>query len=94
MAVVTNFFKGADADRDHKIGAAEVDEFVTRLELVFKSLPGFDASVIKDHIIRNGLSTKEMKSIVDIIVGFGEAANSPPPPQPVLPVVPAADGQQ
>jgi len=66
MAVVTRIFRDADVNHNHTIDKDEVDSFVQRLELAFGSVGGFTAQ--KARIVADGLTSKELKQLVDMIV--------------------------
>jgi len=65
MAVVTRVFREADVDGNQRIDGPEVDIFVERLTSAFGAVPGFDAE--KARVVANGLTVKELKTLVDSI---------------------------
>eukprot|EP00401_Gymnodinium_catenatum_P062345 CAMPEP_0117475706 /NCGR_PEP_ID=MMETSP0784-20121206/9933_1 /TAXON_ID=39447 /ORGANISM="" /LENGTH=627 /DNA_ID=CAMNT_0005269961 /DNA_START=28 /DNA_END=1911 /DNA_ORIENTATION=+ len=78
-AVVTQLFKAADKNKNMKIEPDEVDGFVRSIELVFRSLPNFDSTPIRQKLEEEPFEAKNMKVIVDMIVAFGSDLGEAPP---------------
>jgi len=72
MAVVTRLFKEADKNHNFKLDRDEVDSFVGSLAMVFRSVAGFNADVVRQNITKEGLTARELKRIVDLVVASGE----------------------
>eukprot|EP00929_Paragymnodinium_shiwhaense_P108312 TRINITY_DN7462_c0_g1_i2.p1 TRINITY_DN7462_c0_g1~~TRINITY_DN7462_c0_g1_i2.p1 ORF type:complete len:481 (-),score=119.70 TRINITY_DN7462_c0_g1_i2:238-1680(-) len=86
MAVVTHLFKQADRDHNFKVEGDELNQLLSSLEAVFRSLPGFSMQALQDEIGPDGLDMKHITRLVDHLACFetlkADAVPDKPPPEP------------